>query len=130
MRCDFNYYFASSFLFFTIAKGLNVPPTIPPPIALAIETYYDSVANEPQPSSQAFHHGNKSCKPSYFPLKLLGKWVSMLSKHVGNVSGYYIGSSSRQATLWPLGIVDAWYMADHFNYKGKTIFYTHTIHPD
>jgi len=28
------------------------------------------------------------------PLKPLGKWVSMLSKHVGNVSGYNLGSSS------------------------------------
>jgi hypothetical protein len=50
----------------------------------------------------------------------------MLSKHVGNVSGYYKGSSRRQATLWPLGIVDAWYMANHFNDKGKTVS-LHTI---
>jgi hypothetical protein len=62
MRCDLNYYFASSFLFFAIAKGLNVPPPPPskllaPTIAPSIGTYYDSIANEPQPSSQAFHHG-------------------------------------------------------------------------
>jgi len=47
MKCDPNYYFASSFLFFTIAKGLNVlsPPRPPLLEKLLAPTIAPSIEN-------------------------------------------------------------------------------------